>query len=219
MIVYTATNTINGKVYVGKTVRTLSHATARHKQRATKAWKNGCESRFYTALRKYGFEAFVFEAVYHGISDEDIQAKEREYIRLLNSMDSAVGYNMTPGGDGGAGKILSEAHRAKLSTHFAGDKNPCHGKFGEKHPAAGHKKSAQGIQNIRNAQSGVPKTDEHRRKLSEARKKLSRWSDKDRADMSELRKSGKTFAQIADIYDSSPGTVFGIIQKYDQSQN
>lgn len=219
MIVYTATNAINGKVYVGKTIRTLSHAKARHKQRATKAWKHGCESRFYTAIRKYGFEAFSFEIIYRGVSDEDIQAKEREYIQLLNSMDNAVGYNMTPGGDGGAGKVLSEAHRAKLSTCFAGDKNPCYGKFGDKHPAAGHKKTAAGIQNIRNAQLGVPKTDQQRLKLSEARKRGSRWSETDRADMSKMRESGMTFAQIADLYDANPGTVFGIIQSYDQKQN
>ena len=80
MIVYKATNTQNGKIYVGKSVRPLHHAKARHHQRAKFAWKYGTFSRFYNAIRKYGFEAFEWGVIYQGTSDADIQEAERRFI-------------------------------------------------------------------------------------------------------------------------------------------
>lgn len=218
MIVYTATNTNNGKVYVGKTIRTLAHAKSRHKQRALHNWKNGCKSRFYTAIRKHGWEAFVWEIVFHGSSDQEIQQHERGEILKLKTLDPSFGYNMTPGGDGGAGRRLSQEQKALLSAAIAGEKNRCFGKFGTDHPASGHVKSAEARARISEAHKGKPKTEEQRKKLSEARRANSRWSEEMRAKASQMRKNGVTFQEIAAHFDSSPGTVFGIIRKYDQSQ-
>ena len=172
MIVYLATNTVNGKVYVGKTVRTLSHAKARHHQRAKFIWKYGVYSRFYTALRKYGFEAFEWRVIYEGLSDSDIQAHERLFIAQFNSTDKKHGYNMTPGGDGGAGKTLSETHIQKLRAYFAGENNPQHGKTGPDHPAFGHRHNEQTKQRISAAHKGKVVLAETRKKLSETRKAM-----------------------------------------------
>lgn len=216
MIVYKATNTSNGKIYIGKTVRCLAHAKARHHQRAKFVWKYGCLSRFYTAIRKHGFAAFAWEVVYKGTSDEDIQAKERELIQTYSTCDPAVGYNMTPGGDGGVGKKLSEAQKVKMSAAMAGEKNRCYGKSGKEHPAFGHKKDAETRKRISDAHKGKPKSDEHRKKLSEARLAMSRFTDADRAEMVRLREQGMTYQAIGDLYDAAASTIYKVVRRQNQ---
>lgn len=169
MIVYKATNLVNGKVYIGKTVRVLSHAKARHHQRAKRIWQYGTFSRFYSAIRKHGFSNFEWTIEYHGKSDEDIQAHERKLIAHFNSMDPAFGYNMTPGGDGGAGRLLSEKQKLRLKEIFSGEKNPQFGKFGESHPAYGNRHTAEARAKISLAHKGKRASLETRRKLSATR--------------------------------------------------
>lgn len=169
MIVYVARNRLNGKLYVGKTVVSLSHARQRHHQRAKYIWKYGVFSRFYTALRKYGTDAFEWAVVYHGTSDADIQRKERELIARWNTMSSDAGYNMTPGGDGGAGKTLSDEHKEKLRKAFSQEKNPQFGKVGALHPAFGNRHTQEAKQRIAQAHKGRAVSKETRRKLSQTR--------------------------------------------------
>jgi len=172
LIVYIATNLSNGKVYVGKTIRDISHAKARHHQRAKFAWKYGTYGRFYSAIRKYGFENFTWHIAYRGTSDADIQLRERELIASQLAMDPIHGYNMTPGGDGGAGKILSAQHRARMSTAFSGDGNPMFGKTGASHPAFGNRHTEETRKKISAAHKGKPKSAETRAKLSATRIRL-----------------------------------------------
>lgn len=211
MIVYKAVNKVTEKVYVGKTVRNLSHAKARHKSRAFRAWKTGCESKFYTAIRKYGWEEFEWSILYNGTSDEDIQEKERYYINELDTLNS--GYNLTPGGDGGAGKTLSVTHKAKLSEASTGSNNNCYGLYGADHPAYGNVHTEETKAKIRQANLGKAKTEEHKRKLSEAKKRISRFSQEDRDKMVQLRLDGLTFADIAGQFDASASVVYKIVKK------
>lgn len=144
MIVYIATNLSNGKVYVGNTIRDISHAKIRYHQRAKFARKYGTYGRFYSAIRKYGFENFSWHIAYRGTSDADIQMRERELITSLLVMDPIHGCNMTPGGDG----------------------NPMFGKTGTSHPAFGNRHTEETRKKISAAHKGKPKSDETRAKLS-----------------------------------------------------
>lgn len=169
MIVYIATNKKNGKVYIGKTIRDLSHAKARHHQRAKQIWKYGTYSRFYSSIRKHGFENFSWTIVFHGNSDTEIQQRERELIAEIGSMDPSIGYNMTPGGDGGAGKVLSVSHKEKLKLAFLGEGNPQFGKKGKDHPAFGHRHNPETKAKISDAHKGRAVSIETRQKLSKTR--------------------------------------------------
>ena len=169
LIVYIATNNKNGKIYVGKTIRHLSHAKARHHQRAKQIWKYGTFSRFYSSIRKHGFENFSWAIAYEGESDLEIQQKERDFIAELGSMNPDIGYNMTPGGDGGAGKVLSTAQKRKLSEIFSGDRNPQFGKKGKNHPAFGNHHSDETKAKISAAHKGRIVSFETREKLSKSR--------------------------------------------------
>lgn len=211
MIVYKATNTVTQYAYIGKTVRTLSHAKARHKSRATKTWKHGCESKLYNAIRKYGWEAFEWDVLYNGFSDADIQEKERYYIHELDTLHN--GYNLTPGGDGGAGKKLSSAHRKKLAEAFTGSKNRCYGLLGKEHPAFGNVHTEEAKAKISAAHIGKHKTEDHKRKLSEAKKRISRFSQEDRYTMVQMRLNGLTYADIAKHFDATASVVFKIVKK------
>ena len=94
-IIYIATNQINGKQYVGKTVRPLSERRVTHQLNATK----GQKSAFYNALRKYGFDAFDWDVVIDDVPDDDLNSLEIENIKWFDSK-APNGYNLTDGGDG-----------------------------------------------------------------------------------------------------------------------
>jgi len=60
MIIYKATNKINGKCYIGQTVKTLARRKCDHLCRLRKGDR---DHKFYLALRKYGQENFEWETL------------------------------------------------------------------------------------------------------------------------------------------------------------
>ena len=56
MLIYKITNTVNGKIYVGQTVRTLEERKWQHINTA----KNGHKNHLYNAMRKYGIENLTY---------------------------------------------------------------------------------------------------------------------------------------------------------------
>ena len=94
MIVYKATNKLNDKVYIGITTKTLKHRMSIHK-RDSKV-KN---TYFYKAIRKYGFDNFVWEEIDTASTIEELHEKEIYYIKQYDSFDNKEnGYNTTSGG-------------------------------------------------------------------------------------------------------------------------
>lgn len=111
MIIYKATNKINGKAYVGQTVKNLKR---RRQEHINVALKKDDNSYFHRAIRKYGFGVFGWEILVEGAgSPEILNGLEKHFIRLYNTFEK--GYNLTLGGGGGAGRIPSEETRQKIS--------------------------------------------------------------------------------------------------------
>jgi group I intron endonuclease len=120
--IYKATNKINGKSYIGFDSNWPTRIS-NHKRNAIK--KGG---RFYTAIRKYGWEEFEWSVLYQSHLKEHTHLVMEEYfIREYNShVDFGHGYNMSMGGDGGnrsmetrkkmsnSAKNRSEEHKRKL---------------------------------------------------------------------------------------------------------
>lgn len=104
MIIYIATNTINGKRYVGMTEQSLSKRIRDHRL----AVRKGSKTAFHCALRNYGFENFKFEPIASARTRENLQEAEREIIAQERSI-APFGYNLTPGGDGRSGKMPPHA--------------------------------------------------------------------------------------------------------------
>lgn len=101
---YIVTNSINTKVYIGKTYTSLEERWKRHIRDAFRTDREN-NTKFYNALRKYGPEQFKIELIAQ--FDECIlEQKEQEYIAKHNSFNN--GYNSTLGGDGNTLKNIDE---------------------------------------------------------------------------------------------------------------
>ena|SRR5271157_247578 len=99
MVVYCVTNTINKKVYVGKTERTLGVRWQQHLHDAAKQ-SNRCPL-LYRAMNKHGVENFSIQEVAVAISRQELDDLERLWIAKLHSAEAGFGYNLTLGGTGG----------------------------------------------------------------------------------------------------------------------
>lgn len=93
MIIYKATNKINGKCYIGQTRHSLEHRKAIHIRYA----KKGLNTHFYQAIRKYGEENFEWEIMCSTNDKKRLNELETFYITKYDSIKH--GYNMVDGGD------------------------------------------------------------------------------------------------------------------------
>ncbi len=95
-IVYKQTNSENGKIYVGQTIRTLGVRWKQHLQESRQEKRPLYNTHFYRALRKYGSEKFVGEVLCECFSQEELDEKEKYFADILNSW-SPFGYNHMAG--------------------------------------------------------------------------------------------------------------------------
>ncbi len=95
MIVYTATNRVNGKVYVGQSILDLQTRRRNHLYSA----RTGSPFRFHSAIRKYGADVFDWAIVFETDDRTLLLAEEERIISELGTM--TYGYNARPGGTGG----------------------------------------------------------------------------------------------------------------------
>ena len=92
--IYKIENTINGKIYIGKT--DYFDVTKRWKEHKRAMNREDCKHRpLYRAFNKYGIENFKFSVI-----EETNNTSERE-VYWINFYDAYNnGYNLTLGGDG-----------------------------------------------------------------------------------------------------------------------
>jgi group I intron endonuclease len=145
--IYKIENKINGKLYIGQTInykrRTKEHridlnANRSHNQHLQNAWS------------KYGQKQFVFDILLT-CKQEDLDEKEKYFIRIYFSNSGRYGYNLTDGGQNKTtvsqetrikmgnsrrGKKHSEESKAKIGLAQKGEKNHRYGK----HISESHRK-------------------------------------------------------------------------------
>lgn len=123
--VYLATNTINGRAYIGKAVAGLAPRKAGHRY-ASKS--RG--TPFMAAIRKHGWAAFAWVELFLSDDDATLLDAEIELIAAYRLAGLDL-YNITSGGEGLSmpcseqrrrkasaalkGRSFSKAHRRKLS--------------------------------------------------------------------------------------------------------
>jgi group I intron endonuclease len=114
MLIYKITNKINGKVYVGQTLRTLKERWSSHK--AKSRHKN---YPLYNAFKKHGIENFIYEEIEtlsQDATQNTLNEAECRWIAHFNSMCPS-GYNLKEGGSNGK---PSEETRVKLKIAATG---------------------------------------------------------------------------------------------------
>jgi hypothetical protein len=97
MIIYKATNIVNGRCYIGQTIKSLDFRKDKHLY-SLRSYK----TYFANALRKYGWDNFTWDTLCKCDNKEELDEMEFHYIKQYNSYMRDDGYNMTLGGDGGA---------------------------------------------------------------------------------------------------------------------
>lgn len=175
--IYKSVNTKNGKVYIGFDSnwpnRSNNHKSASKKQ----------DSKFYRAIRKYGWDNFEWSIIYQS-KDKQHTLKEME-SHFINEYDSFHnGYNSTLGGDGTFGHIVSDKTKKLISE---GNKIP-------------KPQTPEHIQKRADAQRGKkrgPLTEKHKAKISKTTKGVSK-------PMSEEHKRNLTFHKNNSIQVSCP---------------
>lgn len=156
--VYTITNLINGKQYVGVT-KNFKKRFKDHKAEM----RGKTNKPLYNSMRKYGIENFKFEIICT-CDLSNIEEKEKYFIKELKTFHPN-GYNMTSGGE----------YRKELSIESIE-------KIASKN--RGRKHTGKALENIRNGwKNKPPMTDETKRKLSESntgKKRTTEQNEKNR---------------------------------------
>ncbi len=192
--VYRATNTVNGKTYVGATAQRPRARWLAHLREA----RNGGRRTFQRAIRKYGEAAFKFEVVALLPTYEEAMLCER--IVIATEMPA---YNQTAGGEGclgfkrsaasvaktraaHLGKPVSEETKAKLRAANLGKRQSPELVEKRVAPLRGKKRPAAVIAAIQASRAGFKHSDETKELISELNRKRKgeRRSPEARARMS-----------------------------------
>lgn len=201
--IYMVTNQNNGKIYIGKTSKSIKRRWTNHCFRDKRSKKN----HFYNAINKYGRESFSIRQIDCTENEQEANELEKLYIGIFQSHIPKYGYNATLGGDGGC--KLTEETRLKISLSKTGV------------PLSKEHRAHIGL-----SQTGKHPSEETRRKLSlarlgktytpETRKRMSVAKRKNVpiGKMLELRQKGFTYAQIAGTLGLSRTLVFYRIKEF-----
>ena len=113
--IYLVTNLVNGKVYVGQTVRSISERWQGH-CKPSKA----CKSALSAAIKKYGQDQFTCVELAIAADQVELDSLEVRFITEHRSHVKEHGYNLTLGG---GGVVCNEDTRDKFRQANGGSRN------------------------------------------------------------------------------------------------
>lgn len=116
-IVYLITNLVNGKKYVGQTVKNVRNRWKNHKSSA----RRGHKSVICDAIRKHGHLSFSVKILCRCYSRPELDLMEDLHIVLHKTIHKPFGYNRRRGGGAGT---FSEETRRMISERQIGRKLP-----------------------------------------------------------------------------------------------
>ena len=182
MIIYKITNTINGKFYIGQTIRNIKSRWSEH------CHGSGCGIKLRHAINKHGKNAFTIEVIQTCNSIEELNKAEETWIKDLNTIDS--GYNLE---SGGKNKVPCLETRQKMSrSHKIAQNKPERlEQISKSMKSLWQNEEYRALQS--NSRKGIPKSLEWKRKAVARAKKIA---------INQLDLSGnviKTFASAVDV--------------------
>jgi group I intron endonuclease len=112
--IYKATNIITGKSYIGFD----SHWPKRKSEHKSAAIRDTRYNKFYNAIKKYGWESFIWEVIYQSTDrNHCLNVMESYFIIEYNSLSD--GYNSTKGGESGLGNKWWNNGKVQVFTETA----------------------------------------------------------------------------------------------------
>ena len=171
--IYKIENTVNRKLYIGQSVD-IKKRWIEHRNELNKGIHRN--RHLQGAWNKYGEGVFAFDVI--ELCDEQYLNKlEMSYIAYYNSCDEDYGYNLTIGGDGVRGRVITDEYRQKLRQANSGKNNPMFGKHHTEETKNKISKAKIGEQNamygkrgILSPNYGIKRTDEFKKRQSEINK-------------------------------------------------
>jgi group I intron endonuclease len=196
----------SGKMYIGITSHTAEERFVQHCKNTS-----GCIA-LKGAIKKYGKENFTIDVLLKADDWELMQLAEIETIEKLNTK-SPNGYNLTFGGDGrygfivsdetrrklsvaGKGRVLTDEHRKILSNIHKTRSPESYKKAGLSNTGRKHTDEAKA--KISTAHTGKVASEETKAKLSEIRKGAPK-SEEHKANISKALKGNMSDEQRADL--------------------
>lgn len=111
MYIYKITNKINNKIYIGQVYnKTIYDRFKRHIKEANAHSKSYLDR----SIAKYGSKNFTCELIDTANNLQELNQKEIYWIAYYNSTNKNIGYNLTPGGDGGNTYLCKSEEEMKL---------------------------------------------------------------------------------------------------------
>ncbi len=163
MIIYKATNLINGKIYIGQTVYSLIDRANGHVSKSNTTKNN----YFHNAIKKYGASNFKWQVVCLCPNIKSLNEQEEYYIAYYNLMNN--GYNLK---SGGLNNLFSDKSKNKIRSAMTGKKHSeeTKNKISIARTGKKHTKHTKIIMSINNARANLG------RKCSEEIKEKMRQS-------------------------------------------
>ncbi len=130
MIIYKATNKINGKSYIGQTIHTLNMRKNEHLKRSK--YKKYL-TYFGKALQKYGESSFDWEVIDTAETQNELDEKASYWIEFYQCTDPQHGYNLKGGGEK---PYLTDTVKKKIGNAQKGSLNHMYGRRGKDNPVS-----------------------------------------------------------------------------------
>lgn len=156
MIIYKLTNKVNGKIYIGKTERTIEERMGEHVRHDYIIVDK--------AIRKYGIESFIVEVVDSADSLDELDKKEQEWIKKCDCL-LPKGYNQTFGGSTSKGF----QHRDKSKRKMSISKSEAYKEKGN--PFYGKRHSEKSKEKMSQSRKGRVLSEEWKAKIGKAQQK------------------------------------------------
>ena len=205
---YLVHNLVNGKVYVGQTIYSVSHRWSGHVS-ATKIKDRGTSS-LHSSIRKHGRDNFLVEEIGQAKTKSELDNLESLWIILLGTVNRKAGYNLRSGGSFGrmseeakeklrkpksdsarkamsvarTGKKLSPEHRANIAKAGRGRKHTEEWKVRMREINIGHHRNL-----------GIPKSEETKKRMRKP--KSPEHAEKCRANIQRARSVQKETGRLS----------------------
>lgn len=234
--IYLITNIVNGKKYVGQTIKPIEK---RLKEHFKASFSEKRKAIICHAMRKYSRDNFVIECIEDNLSIEELDAAEQRWIVHYDTFGK-WGYNATSGGNqcrisnetklkisvANKGKPKSEEHKKKMSEAQKGVKivalNSFDGKHHSKENIEKIKETLQGQMDGENnpfyskqhsEESKLKMSTSHIGKQAGEKHPRSKLIEKDVLEIREAIKNGVSRNDLVKQYSVSKGAINKIVTR------
>lgn len=153
MIIYKTTNLVNGKIYVGQSKYNNPNYL-------------GSGTRLALAINKYGKENFKKEIIEECNTPDELNEREKYWIKELKSQDRNIGYNITSGGENSQYiENMTPLEREQLRQLKIKNQNKWHNSLSEAERLIQNKKISIGVRKFCN-------TPEYKKTQSDGSKRM-----------------------------------------------